>query len=77
MIKLLIVYAVIMNLKIPVHKPYLEDIVKLCFLRTFGGRKPPTVAPRSINLFKITNSDCDMDEGLKPKVRKNTFPLLE
>jgi hypothetical protein len=23
------------------------------------------------------NSDCDMDEGLKPKVRKNTFPLLE
>jgi hypothetical protein len=38
---------------------------------------PPTVAPRSINLFKITNSDCDMDEGLKPKVQKNTFPLLE
>lgn len=23
------------------------------------------------------NSNCDMDEGLKPKVRKNTFPLLE
>jgi hypothetical protein len=47
------------------------------FLRTFGGRRPPTVAPRSINLFKITNSDCNMDEGLKPKVQKNTFPLLE
>jgi hypothetical protein len=31
---------------------------------------PLTVAPRSINLFKITNSDCDMDEGLKPKVQK-------
>jgi hypothetical protein len=46
-------------------------------LRTFGGRRPPTVAPRSINLFKITNSDCGMDEGLKPKVRKNTFLLLE
>jgi hypothetical protein len=28
-------------------------------------------------LFKITDSDCDMDEGLKLKVRKNTFPLLE
>jgi hypothetical protein len=39
--------------------------------------KAPTIAPRSINLFKKTNSDCDMDEGLKPKVRKNTFPLLE
>jgi hypothetical protein len=25
----------------------------------------------------VINSDCDMDEGLKPKVRKNTFPLLE
>jgi hypothetical protein len=41
------------------------------------NRRPPTVAPLSINLFKITNSDCDMDEGLKPKVRKNIFPLLE
>jgi hypothetical protein len=29
---------------------------------------PPTVAPRSINLLKITNSNYDMDEGLKPKV---------
>jgi hypothetical protein len=25
----------------------------------------------------MTNSDYDMDEGPKPKVRKNTFPLLE
>jgi hypothetical protein len=25
----------------------------------------------------MINSDYDMDEGLKPKVRKNTFPLLE
>jgi hypothetical protein len=39
--------------------------------------KAPTVAPRSINLFMIANSDCDMDEGLKPMVRKNTFTLLE
>jgi hypothetical protein len=34
------------------------------------GSKCRQVAPHSINLFKITNSDCDMDEGLKPKVRK-------
>jgi hypothetical protein len=46
------------------------------FLRTFGGRRPPTVAPRNINLLVI-NLDCDMDEGLKPKVRKNIFLLLE
>jgi hypothetical protein len=25
----------------------------------------------------MINLDCDMDEGLKPKVQKNTFPLLE
>jgi hypothetical protein len=37
-------------------------------LRTFGGQRPLTVAPHSINLFKITNSHCNMDEGLKPKV---------
>jgi hypothetical protein len=45
------------------------------FLRTFGGRRPPIVAPCSINLFKMTNSDCDMDEGLKPKVRKKHLPF--
>jgi hypothetical protein len=45
------------------------------FLRTFGGRRPPTVAPRSINLFKIMNSDYDMDEGLKPKVQKKHLPF--
>jgi hypothetical protein len=30
--------------------------------------KAPNSSPRSINLFKIMNSDCDLDEGLKPKV---------
>jgi hypothetical protein len=35
------------------------------FLRTFGRGRPPIVAPRSINLFfHLTNSDCDVNEGL-------------
>jgi hypothetical protein len=50
---------------------------QIMFLRTFGSRRPPTVAPRNINLLESINSYCDMDEGFKPKVRKNTFPLLE
>ena len=58
------------------HNP-LGKHCQIMFLRTFGGRRPPTVAPRNINLFEIINSDCDMDEGFMPKVRKNTFPLLE
>ena len=57
------------------HNP-LGKHCQIMFLRTFGGRRPPTVAPRNINLLMI-NADCDMDEGLEPKVRKNTFPLLE
>ena len=58
------------------HNP-LGKHCQIMFLRTFGGRRPPTVAPRNINLFEIINSDCDMNEGFMPKVRKNTFPLLE
>ena len=57
------------------HNP-LGKHCQIMFLRTFGSRRPPTVAPRNINLLVI-NSYCDMDEGLEPKVRKNTFPLLE
>jgi hypothetical protein len=57
------------------HNP-LGKHCQIMFLRTFRGRRPPTVAPRNINLL-IMNSDCDMDEGPEPKVRKNTFPLLE
>ena len=35
------------------------------FLRTFRRRRPPIVAPRSINLFLyLTNSDCDVNKGL-------------
>jgi hypothetical protein len=49
---------------------------QIMFLRTFGSRRSPTVAPRNINLLMI-NSYCDMDEGFEPKVRKNTFLLLE
>ena len=42
-------------------------------------RKPkaPNSSPSQYQFVRIINSNCDMDEGLKPKVRKNTFPLLE
>jgi hypothetical protein len=43
---------------------YLENMLVM-FFRTFGRRRPPTVAPLSINLFLyITNSDYDVNEGL-------------
>jgi hypothetical protein len=57
--------------KIPVHTLYSRNS-QILFLRTFVSRRPPTVAPRNINLFKIINLDCDMDEGFTPKVQKNT-----
>jgi hypothetical protein len=42
----------------------LENMLTV-FFRTFGRWRPPTVAPRSIHLFLyLTNSDCDVNEGL-------------
>jgi hypothetical protein len=42
----------------------LENMLVM-FLRTFGRGRPPTLAPRSINLFlHLTNSDYDVNEGL-------------
>jgi hypothetical protein len=42
----------------------LENMLVM-FLRTFGRGRPPTVAPRNINLFlHLTNLDCDVNEGL-------------
>jgi hypothetical protein len=42
-------------------------------------RKPkaPNSSPSQYWFAVMINSYCDMDEGLKPKVRKNTFSLLE
>jgi hypothetical protein len=42
-------------------------------------RKPkaPNSSPSQYKFVRMINSDCDMDEGPRPKVRKNTFPLLE
>ena len=42
-------------------------------------RKPkaPNSSPSQYWFAVMINSYCDMDEGLKPKVRKNTFLLLE
>jgi hypothetical protein len=43
---------------------YTENML-VKFLRTFRRRRPPTVAPRSINLFlHLTNLDYDVNEGL-------------
>jgi hypothetical protein len=35
----------------PCNNPYTENIWSVTFLRTFGRERPPTVAPRSIDLF--------------------------
>jgi hypothetical protein len=61
--------------KIPAR--ILRKHCQITFLRTFGGRRSLTVAPRNINFAVMINLYCDMDGGFEPKVRKNTFPLLE
>jgi hypothetical protein len=43
---------------------YTENML-VKFLRTFGRGRPPTVAPRSINLvLHLTNPNCDVNVGL-------------
>jgi hypothetical protein len=47
-----------------------ENIWPVLFLRTFGGRRPPTVAPRSINLFicnkfRLRHERRPLAKGLK------------
>jgi hypothetical protein len=69
-------YIFIPRTKIPVNVLYMENML-VVFLRTFRRRRPPTVAPHSINFLIAINSDCDENGGLKPKVPKNTFPLIE
>jgi hypothetical protein len=39
--------------------------------------KAPNSSPSQYKFLITMNSDCDVNESLKPKVRKNTFPLLE
>jgi hypothetical protein len=60
------------NFHLEVEAPYnnayhAENIWLVMFLRTFGRRRPPTVAPRSINLFH-----CN-----KFKLRRERRPLAE
>jgi hypothetical protein len=38
--------------KVPVYVLYSRNIIKSCFLRTFRRRRPPTVAPRKVNLLE-------------------------
>jgi hypothetical protein len=47
------------------------------FFEDLRKPKAPNSSPSQYYFVKIINLDCDMDEGFKPKVRKNTFPLLE
>jgi hypothetical protein len=39
--------------------------------------KAPNSSPSQYQFIVKINSYCDMDEGFKPKVQKNTFLLLE
>jgi hypothetical protein len=45
-----IVYSFILSPKVPVCVLHLGNIIS-CVFRTFGRRRPPTVAPHSINLL--------------------------
>jgi hypothetical protein len=45
------------------------------FLRTFGRGKPPTVAPRSINLFLCNKFRLRRERRPLAKGPKNTFPF--
>jgi hypothetical protein len=48
---LVFLHTVILTPKVPAHVLHSRNIVKSRFLRTFGSRRPPTVAPRNINLL--------------------------
>jgi hypothetical protein len=43
---------------------YTENIWSITFLRTFGGRRPPTVALAVLICLFVTNLDYDMNEDL-------------
>jgi hypothetical protein len=43
---------------------YAENKWLIMFLRTFGRGRPPTVALVVLICFIVTNSDCDVNEGL-------------
>jgi hypothetical protein len=53
----------ILKTKLPVIA-YAKNKWLIMFLRTFGRERPPTIAPRNINLFLCNNSNCDVNEGL-------------
>jgi hypothetical protein len=74
---ILISHAFIPNPKLPVIVYVILKTWLVTFLRSFGKRRPPTVALPVLICFFVTNLDCDVNEGLQPKVRKNTFPSLE
>jgi hypothetical protein len=55
----------------PCNNPYhSENIWLFMFLRTFGRRRPPTVALAVLICFFVINSNYDVNKGLYPKVQK-------
>jgi hypothetical protein len=70
------VYIFIPSPKVPVHVLHLGNIVNHVF-EDLQKMKAPNSSPSQYLFVITTNLDCDLNEGLKPKVQKNTFPLLE
>jgi hypothetical protein len=62
--------------KVPVHIFHLENIFNHVF-EDLRKTKAPNSSPSQYLFVIIMNLDFDVNEGLKPKVRKNTFHLLE
>jgi hypothetical protein len=63
--------------KVPVHVCHTRKTLLNHVFEDLRKTKAPNSSPSQYQFVRITNSDCDMDEGPKPKVQKNTFPLLE
>jgi hypothetical protein len=54
-----------------------ENIPSITFFRTFEGRRLPTVAPRSIDLFLCKKFRLRHERWTLVEGPKNTFPSLE
>jgi hypothetical protein len=65
----------------PCNNPcHTENIWSVTFLRTFEGRRPPIVAPRSINLFlcnkfRLQRERRPLAEGVTPQCYLGFFPV--
>jgi hypothetical protein len=64
-----IVYSFISSSKVPVHILHLGNIVNRVF-EDLQKTKAPNTSPSQYSFVITTNLDCDVNEGLKPKVQK-------